>query len=492
MSNKVCSGGLNRRNKDEKRSVANLIPITTMNCDNSTDCSDGNDHFMLGTTDSPRFIVCVLHPVIGFFGTFSKQLTFAALLFFFHRVNTNLRCWMFFLRTTNGFLVAPGFLRVFISYYLVNNQDGNVISNLLLNIKIEVFIYFLCFVIGGPLNVISLRRSLSVLSKHKANSPILLLRINLNLADLCTLFVYVPKQIIWMITYQWYGGELLCRACSFFSTFSFYANSFVITCIAIDRVCGAYNMSSVNAHQRAYFRCRRLLIVGWVAAFLLSLPQAIIFRVFKPYHNKDFKQCTPLWTTFLYEQFERLNDINLPDVEKARIEQSVLDMQRMEKMYNINHLLFVFWIPCVIIVISYLTVLLILQGHLKDEYHGIPVVSTDDQIDNNSSKFTPKGKSPNLNGRTGQSAVVRNTNTGTIAVSTIHKAKQHAKRQAAWIILAYLTFWSPYNVLAVLNMTRTLSDHHLFVVTLSFLNAAICANPIANPLIYGVLKSSGK
>ncbi|VDL63344.1 unnamed protein product [Nippostrongylus brasiliensis] len=67
---------------------------------------------------------------------------------------------------------------------------------------IEVFIYFLCFVIGGPLNVISLRRSLRAFSQHKAKSPILLLRINLNLADLCTLFVYVPKQIIWMLTYQ--------------------------------------------------------------------------------------------------------------------------------------------------------------------------------------------------------------------------------------------------------------------------------------------------
>ncbi|KAK5969848.1 hypothetical protein GCK32_020372, partial [Trichostrongylus colubriformis] len=95
---------------------------------------------------------------------------------------------------------------------------------------------------GGPLNVISLRRSLRAFSQHKAKSPILLLRINLNLADLCTLFVYVPKQIIWMLTYQWYGGELLCQVCSFFSTFSFYANAFVIACIAIDRVFGAYNM----------------------------------------------------------------------------------------------------------------------------------------------------------------------------------------------------------------------------------------------------------
>lgn len=232
--------------------------------------------------------------------------------------------------------------------------------------SIEVFIYFLCFAVGGPLNVIALRRSLRAFRKHRARSPILLLRINLNLADLCTLFVYVPKQIIWMLTYQWYGGEVLCRVCSFFSTFSFYANSFVITCIAIDRVCGAYNISSLNAHRRAYLRCRRLLVVGWAAAFTLSLPQAAIFRVFKPYSEKDFRQCTPLWTTFLYEKIEELKDVNLTELERTKIQRSISDMQQLEKMYNINHLLFVFWIPCIIIVISYLTVLFILQGRLKE------------------------------------------------------------------------------------------------------------------------------
>ncbi|EYB92931.1 hypothetical protein Y032_0188g1143 [Ancylostoma ceylanicum] len=359
--------------------------------------------------------------------------------------------------------------------------------------SIEVLFYFLCFVIGGPLNVISLRRSLRAFSQHKAKSPILLLRINLNLADLCTLFVYVPKQFIWMLTYQWYGGELLCRACSFFSTFSFYANSFVIACIAIDRVFGAYNMSSINAHRRAYLRCRRLLVIGWLAAFGLSIPQAVIFRVFEPYPDKDFRQCTPLWTTFLYEKIEEMNSTNLSDADKIQIEREIMGMQRLEKMYNINHLLFVFWIPCIIIVISYLTVLLILQGHLKEEYHGLPPMSTVSQIEEDSSKSSLKGKRSFLDTRPLKPTVVlRATSPGAMAVTTIHKAKQHAKRQAAWIILAYLTFWSPYNVLAVLNMTRTLSEHQVFAVTLSFLNAAICANPIANPLIYGILKKTGK
>ncbi|RCN38332.1 hypothetical protein ANCCAN_15745 [Ancylostoma caninum] len=184
-------------------------------------------------------------------------------------------------------------------------------------------------------------------------------------------------------------------------------------------------MSSINAHRRAYLRCRRLLVIGWVAAFALSIPQAVIFRVFEPYADKDFRQCTPLWTTFLYEKIEEMNSTNLSDADKIQIEREIMGMQRLEKMYNINHLLFVFWIPCIIIVISYLTVLLILQGHLKEEYHGLPPMSTVSQIEEDSSKSSLKGKRSFLDTRPLKPTVVlRSTSPGAMAVSTIHKAKQ--------------------------------------------------------------------
>ncbi|CAD6191678.1 unnamed protein product [Caenorhabditis auriculariae] len=80
---------------------------------------------------------------------------------------------------------------------------------------------------------------------------------------------------------------------------------------------------------------------------------------------------------------------------------------------------------------------------------------------------------------------------GAVAVSTIHKAKQHAKRQAALIIIAYLAFWSPYNVLTVVNFLMP-SEGTTIPVKLSFLNAVICANSIINPIIYGVFRTYRK
>ncbi|CAD6191680.1 unnamed protein product [Caenorhabditis auriculariae] len=223
--------------------------------------------------------------------------------------------------------------------------------------KLEIGIYILCFVVGGPLNVLSLHRSLRAFRQHKAKSQIMLLRISLNVADLITLFVFVPRQIVWLSVYEWYGGEFLCRVCAFFSTFSFYSNSFVIACIAIDRVYGAYNISSLNAHRKAYIRCRTLLAVGWMAAFALSLPQTVIFTVARPSGMGEFMQCSPIWTIVYHEKrYAKGPDFHPSDVA---------GWKQLEMTYNIVHLLFIFWIPCIIIICSYLTVLLILQGHLS-------------------------------------------------------------------------------------------------------------------------------
>lgn len=65
-----------------------------------------------------------------------------------------------------------------------------------------------------------------------------------------------------------------------------------------------------------------------------------------------------------------------------------------------------------------------------------------------------------------------------------------AKRQAALIIIAYMSFWTPYNLLAVLNALHI--ENAISGPFLSVLNTLIVANPIANPLIYGVFDKKTK
>uniref|UniRef100_A0A8R1HMI7 G_PROTEIN_RECEP_F1_2 domain-containing protein n=1 Tax=Caenorhabditis japonica TaxID=281687 RepID=A0A8R1HMI7_CAEJA len=401
-----------------------------------------------------------------------------------------------------------------------------------LRIKLEVGILMFVFIVGGPMNIVALSNSMKQFMRtHKAKSQILLLRITLNIADLMTLFLYIPKQVIWLITYQWYGGEILCRVCAFFSTFSFYLNSFTIACIAIDRVFGAYNISSLNAHRKAYIRCRNLLGVGWIAAFLLSVPQALVFTTTSPYENVDFKQCATVFMIFLHQKSMEYNNPGTTEERRLQIDVEAENMQSWEKMYAINHFLFVFWIPCIIIVVSYVVVLLILQGHLKQESVSRPkscfkfrVKSCD--FDDSQSPTTrsptrstyllqqeesyalrsnnstnsrenlsgvPYEYEPQTTHHTRQGSIKSKasngagTKFGAMAVTTIHKAKQHAKKQAAFIIIAYLCFWSPYNFFTVLNLLGVPIMEELRHF-LSFLNAGICINTVVNPIIYGVFQ----
>ncbi|VDK41120.1 unnamed protein product [Gongylonema pulchrum] len=76
---------------------------------------------------------------------------------------------------------------------------------------------------------------------------------------------------------------------------------------------------------------------------------------------------------------------------------------------------------------------------------------------------------------------------GPLALQTLSRASKIAKRQAAMILIAYLTLWSPYNVLAMMNTLATRAQtRELILDTLPFLNALIVVNPVVNPLIYGL------
>jgi hypothetical protein len=65
---------------------------------------------------------------------------------------------------------------------------------------------------------------------------------------------------------------------------------------------------------------------------------------------------------------------------------------------------------------------------------------------------------------------------------------KNAKRQAWLILAAYLTFWSPYNLLAICNAFSGKDSpvREISSISLPFLNSLIVVNPIVNPLIYGV------
>jgi hypothetical protein len=76
--------------------------------------------------------------------------------------------------------------------------------------QLEIIIYTICLCIGGPLNVVSFYKLFRNLRSTRSGSAvaarsaaqITLMRLNLNIADLLTMFVYTTSQIVWMLVYQ--------------------------------------------------------------------------------------------------------------------------------------------------------------------------------------------------------------------------------------------------------------------------------------------------
>uniref|UniRef100_A0A1I8C166 G_PROTEIN_RECEP_F1_2 domain-containing protein n=1 Tax=Meloidogyne hapla TaxID=6305 RepID=A0A1I8C166_MELHA len=169
------------------------------------------------------------------------------------------------------------------------------------------------------------------------------------------------------------------------------------------------------------------------------------------------------------------------------------------------HLLFLFWIPSLLIAASYTAILITLNSlsvvpeknsttnqQKSSLLQETELITTKNNINGNSQKenklipsnLERKESNKEINDFTSNN----NKRIGLIAPLTIAKARQNAKRQAALILAAYLTFWSPYNLLAICNAwaQKDGTIRQISTITLPFLNGLIVVNPIVNPLIYGV------
>lgn len=59
------------------------------------------------------------------------------------------------------------------------------------------------------------------LAERPMTSRLDLLKRHLNYSDLLVIFVYVPSRACWLLTYDWRGGDLLCRVVKMMHTVAF-------------------------------------------------------------------------------------------------------------------------------------------------------------------------------------------------------------------------------------------------------------------------------
>ncbi|OXA54704.1 gonadotropin-releasing hormone receptor [Folsomia candida] len=150
-----------------------------------------------------------------------------------------------------------------------------------------VLIYSFLFVISATLNVSELISVIRYDKRHRRSRIAHLYR-HLCIADLLVTFTCMLMEILWRVTIQWYGGNLLCKGCQFLQAFSQYLSSLVVTGITVDKYFAiVYPFKLARAEERA----KLMGGIAWVAATVCALPQIAIYNVAPHPNFPNFQQC---------------------------------------------------------------------------------------------------------------------------------------------------------------------------------------------------------
>ena len=116
--------------------------------------------------------------------------------------------------------------------------------------------------------------------------------LHLIIADYLVAFFNVLPQLIWDITYRFYGGNLLCKVIKYLQILGPYLSSYVLVMTSIDRyqaIC--YPLTNC---QWTPTRSQLMIALAWIIALLCCIPQVFIFS-YQRVPDTNIYDC---WGTF--------------------------------------------------------------------------------------------------------------------------------------------------------------------------------------------------
>ncbi|GMR46162.1 hypothetical protein PMAYCL1PPCAC_16357, partial [Pristionchus mayeri] len=213
---------------------------------------------------------------------------------------------------------------------------------------IQLAFLLFVFLLGVPSNVITLIRLLRLQKTTRKNSSrasFVRLKVQLTLSDLMLLFFFVAPRIVWIATYQWIFGDLLCKFYNYISMASFYLSSNIIVCIAIDRLRTVLNALQIGKGTHTVAPVLNLIVPAWLLSFTWAAPQMAVFQTTNILANssRTWIQCSDIWAISSHQPAA----ISMP---------SWFLTIRSQFAYEVTHLLLVFWMPLLVLLISHGTI----------------------------------------------------------------------------------------------------------------------------------------
>ncbi|XP_060527383.1 isotocin receptor-like [Cylas formicarius] len=284
-----------------------------------------------------------------------------------------------------------------------------------------ILVYSALFVtaaIGNLTVFISLFRS-----RHRKSRVSLMIR-NLAVADLIVTFVMIPIEVGWRLTGRWVAGNVACKIVQFLRALGPYLSSNVLICVSLDRYFAVMYPFRVNVARR---RGKVMLAVAWCTSLIYCIPQCFVFRVKSHPHNPDYKQCV----TFGY-----------------------FSSTTMELVYNLSCVLFLYFIPLIVIVVAYTCIML--------------------EISRNSKLAHESKKAPNGRLR------LRRSDT-----SNIQRARIRTLRMTITIVAIYIFCCTPYVIMTLWYMFDRKTAQNLPDWLQDFFFMMVVSNSCMNPMVYG-------
>ncbi|XP_069107340.1 cephalotocin receptor 1-like [Argopecten irradians] len=139
-----------------------------------------------------------------------------------------------------------------------------------------------------------------------------LLMLHLSAADLSVAFFNVLPQLIWDVTYVFYGNDVICRFVKYFQLVVVYASAYVLVMTAIDRYFAICR--PLVSHQWSSRTVHYMVALAWVISLVLSLPQIYIFSYMERQPNvyDCWATFNPAWTLELYITFNSVTVYIIP------------------------------------------------------------------------------------------------------------------------------------------------------------------------------------
>lgn len=98
---------------------------------------------------------------------------------------------------------------------------------------------------------------------------------HLSIADLVVAIFQALPQLIWDITFRFYGPDMLCRLVKYLQVVGMFASTYMLVLMSVDR-CLAICQPLRSLHRR---KDRFYVVSSWVLSMLLSIPQMFIFSL---------------------------------------------------------------------------------------------------------------------------------------------------------------------------------------------------------------------